>query len=142
MDDGDVACEFCDWLRWPSPTRVYQDEAVFAEIDRRQPHRGHVLVMPTRHVENVYELDESCGAAVVAVTIRVARAVRDAFDPDGLSLWQSNGPGAHQEVPHLHVHVMPRWADDGLLRIYPGPVQVADASGRAAMADDIRRVLR
>ena len=48
---GEVECVFCDWRRSSSPTRVYQDDTVFAEIDRRQPYAGHVLVMPTRHVE-------------------------------------------------------------------------------------------
>ena len=98
--------------------------------------------MPTRHVENVFELDASTGAAVMAVTVRVARAVRAAFQPDGLSVWQSNGPGAHQEVPHFHLHVMPRWTGDGLLRIYPHRVETPDISVRAAMADDIRVQLR
>jgi histidine triad (HIT) family protein len=52
-----------------------------------------------------------------------------------LSLWQSNGPAAFQEVPHFHMHVMPRWTDDGLLRIYPkklGPVQEEELERQAA----------
>lgn len=94
--------------------------------------------MPVRHIENVFELDADAASAVMAATVRVARAVRSAFEPDGLSLWQSNGPGAHQEVPHFHMHVMPRWAGDGLLRIYPQHVETPDIAIRAAMADDIR----
>ena len=106
----EVHCPFCAWLVEGSRTRVYQDASTFAEVDQRQPHQGHVLVMPTRHVENVFELDDAIAAAVMRTTVNVARAVRDAFHPDGVSLWQSNGRGAHQEVPHFHMHVMPRWA--------------------------------
>jgi histidine triad (HIT) family protein len=95
--------------------------------------------MPTRHVENVFELDAATAAVVMETTVKIARAVREAFHPDGLSLWQSNGPGAHQEVPHFHMHVMPRWDGDGLLRIYPNRVATPEVSVREAMADEIRR---
>jgi histidine triad (HIT) family protein len=138
MGDDPTECAFCDWLVADSQTRVYEDENVFAEVDPRQPHRGHVLVMPRRHIENVFELDPGAASAVMTTTVRVARAVRSAFEPDGLSLWQSNGRGAHQEVPHFHMHVMPRWAGDGLLRVYPHPVETPEVAIRAAMATDIR----
>lgn len=131
-------CAFCRWLATESRTRVYEDDNVFVEVDPRQPHRGHCLVMPVRHIENVFELDGKASAAVISATVRVARAVRSAFEPDGLSLWQSNGPGAHQEVPHFHMHVMPRWAGDELLRIYPRHIDTPDISIRETMADDIR----
>jgi histidine triad (HIT) family protein len=88
-------------------------------MSTRQQRTGHVLVVPRTHVENVFELDDATGAAVMSATIRVARAVRDAFRPEGLHLWQSNGPAAGQEVPHFHMHVMPRWHGDGLLRWHP-----------------------
>ena len=134
-------CAFCRWLANESLTRVYQDESVFVEVDPRQPRRGHLLVMPTNHVENVFGLDDGTAAAVMMTTAKVARAVRSAYSPDGLSLWQSNGPGAHQEVPHFHMHVMPRWTGDELLRIYPRHVETPDTSVRARMAADIRRHL-
>ena len=94
--------------------------------------------MPHKHVENVFELDDVTGAALMAAAVKVARAVRDAFNPDGLSLWQSNGRGARQEVPHFHMHVMPRWVDDGLLRIYPEFVPPVEMTAREDMAAQIR----
>ena len=97
--------------------------------------------MPARHVENVFALDPETSAAVMQTTVRVANAVRDAFRPDGLSLWQSNGPGAHQEVPHFHMHVMPRWTGDDLLRVYPGTVETPTVATRLEMAERIRRCL-
>ena len=138
MGDGPTGCAFCDWSAAGSQTRVYEDDNVFAEVDPRQAHRGHALVMPARHIENVFELDADVAAAAMTATVRLARAVRAAVEPDGLSLWQSNGPGAHQEVPDFHMHVMPRWTCDGLLRIYPHHVEAPDVAIRAAMASDIR----
>jgi len=90
-----------------------------AFMSNRQQRVGHVLVVPRAHIENVFELDEDNGAAVMACTVRMARAVREVFRPQGLHLWQSNGPAAGQEVPHFHMHVMPRWHDDGLIEWHP-----------------------
>ena len=100
------------------------------------------MVVPNRHVENVFELTDADGAAVMAATSDVARAVRVAFEPEGLSLWQSNGPAAFQEVPHFHMHVMPRWKEDGLLRIYPQRLEQRTDGDLDAQADAIRGVLR
>lgn len=108
----------------------------------RQPRAGHVLVVPNRHVENVFELTDVDGAAVMTATRDVARAVRAAFEPEGLSLWQSNGPAAFQEVPHFHMHVMPRWEEDGLLRIYPQRLEQRTDRDLDAQADAIRGALR
>lgn len=135
-------CAFCDWAESAAPTLVYVDDDTFAGVDPRQPHEGHVLVMPRRHVENVFELDDETAAAVMSATVRVARAVRAAFEPDGLSLWQSNGPGAFQEIAHFHMHVMPRWSGDGLLRIYPTRIEDSSMDTRSLQADRIRSHLR
>jgi len=54
--------------------------------------------------------------------VQVAAALRAEFGDVGLSLWQSNGPGAFQEVPHVHLHLLTRRIDDRLLRIYPDAV--------------------
>ena len=74
-------------------------------------------------------------------TVAIACAVREVFAPDGLNLWQSNGAAGGQEVPHVHVHVMPRWAGDGLLRIYPGHVGWADRDALDRQAARIRRAI-
>jgi histidine triad (HIT) family protein len=113
------ACVFCDIVAGRAPAAIVLDTAaVVAFADLRQAVPGHVLVVPRRHVETLYELEPGDGAALMAAAVRVARAVRDAFMPEGLSLWQSNGAAAFQEVPHVHLHVQPRWLDDGLLRVY------------------------
>lgn len=118
-------CVFCGIFSGDRPhSIVCEDEATVAFMSIRQQGEGHVLVIPRTHVEEVFDLDPEAGAAVMATTIRVARAVRRVYEPEGLHLWQSNGPAAGQEVPHFHMHVMPRWHDDGLLQWHPkeGPV--------------------
>lgn len=114
------ACIFCEIVAGEAEASIaYEDEATMAFMDLRQFHPGHTLVVPRRHVRDIYELDDNTGAALMAAVARVARGVRDAFAPDGLNLWQSNG-APWQEVFHLHIHVLPRWREDGLLRFAPG----------------------
>jgi histidine triad (HIT) family protein len=135
-------CAFCEIVSGSRSQPVVLDEAeVLAFMDLRQPRQGHVLVVPKRHIENIFELDDAAGSALMAAVVKVARAVRAAFEPDGVSIWSSNGPGAHQEVPHLHLHVMPRFVGDGLLRVYPDPPRTPDAAELERQAALIRRRL-
>ena len=135
-------CIFCQIVAGEVSARVVRaDDATTAFLDMRQPRRGHVLVVPNRHVENLFDLGDADGAAVMATTREVARAAREAFKPEGLSLWQSNGPAAFQEVPHFHMHVMPRWREDGLLRIYPKKLERLSDSELDAQADALRVAL-
>ena len=121
------ACVFCDIVRGHAPASVvWEDELSFAAVDLRQFHPGHILIMPRRHINDVRDLDHETGASVMALVSRVARAVSLAFPSQGLSLWHSIGEAADQEVPHMHIHVHPRYHGDGLLRIYPSTVPVPD----------------
>ena len=62
------------------------------------------------------------------------------FAPDGVNVWQSNGPGANQEMPHVHIHVFPRWHGDRHFAIYPGPVTDAPRAEIEAIAERLRCV--
>lgn len=136
-------CVFCQIVSRDLPARIVRsDDRTTAFLDMRQPRAGHVLVVPNDHVENVFELSDQDGLAIMAATREVARAVRNAFSPEGLSLWQSNGPAAFQEVPHFHMHVMPRWMKDGLLRIYPTKLERLSEGELDAQAEAVRLGLR
>ena len=137
-----VQCVFCQVVAGQVKARIIEwtSDAVTL-LDLRQPRAGHCLVIPTTHVENVFELDPDTGAALMAATVRAARAVRAAFSPEGLSLWQSNGPAAFQEVPHVHMHVMPRWNADELLRIYPRRLEPRPEAEMDAQVEQIRAQL-
>lgn len=113
-------CVFCDIIDGRATATVIAEDALtLAIVDLRQFHPGHVLVIPRQHVADIREADDDTAAAVFRMTARVARAVDRAFPSDGLSIWHSAGEGAHQEVPHLHVHVHPRFIGDDVLRVYP-----------------------
>jgi histidine triad (HIT) family protein len=78
-----------------------------------------VLVATKAHAENVFALDDSQAAAVFRSTACVARAIRDAFQPQGVTLFQANGKAALQTVFHFHIHVLPRWENDGMSLAWP-----------------------
>jgi len=134
-------CIFCEIVAGRAEASVaYEDDATLAFMDLRQFHPGHTLVVPKRHIVDIFELDDKTGAALMSAAARVARAVSAAFAPHGLNLWQSNG-APWQEVFHLHFHVLPRWRDDGLLRFAPGRLPRPARSELDEQAAQIRAAL-
>ena len=113
-------CIFCRIVAKQIPAAVVFDDAdTLAFMDIGQVNPGHVLVAAKAHCENVYALDDSQAAAVFRTVARVARAVRAAFAPPGLSIYQANGKPAGQTVYHFHVHLVPRHDGDGMSLTWP-----------------------
>jgi len=113
-------CVFCRIVAGQIPsTKVYEDEHVLTFMDLGQVNPGHVLVAVKKHAENIYELDDIQSAAVARASARVAKAIREAFKPEGLSVYQANGKAAGQTVFHYHVHLLPRHAGDGMELTWP-----------------------
>ena len=113
-------CVFCRIVAREIPaTVVHEDEHVLAFMDLGQVNPGHVLVAVKAHAENLYELNNAQAGAVLRAAARVARAIRDAFAPEGLSVYQANGAAAGQTVFHYHVHLVPRHDGDGMALTWP-----------------------
>ena len=113
-------CVFCKIVAGEIPANVvHEDRHAIAFMDIGQVNPGHVLVATKAHLENVFELDEERAGAVFQAAARVARAVRAAYSPHGVTLYQANGKAAFQTVFHFHIHVLPRWADDGVRLTWP-----------------------
>lgn len=137
-----AACAFCQIVQHNrAASVVFKDPFTLAFMDLRQANPGHVLVIPRRHVETVFELDDSLAARVWQTVVRVSRGMRAAFNAGGLSIWQSNGAAAFQEVPHVHVHLFPRHAGDGYVRIYPALPPHQPRAALDALAARIRAAL-
>jgi histidine triad (HIT) family protein len=88
-----------------------------AFLDNRPASDGHTLVIPKKHFETIYDIPGEEIAHLFKVVKRVALAVREALNPDGLSIIQRNGKAAGQHIMHLHVHVIPRYEGQRLLRM-------------------------
>lgn len=113
-------CVFCKIVARRIPaTIVHEDADTLAFMDIGQVNPGHVLVACKAHVENIFGLNEAQAATVFRAAAKVARAVRAAFDPPGLSVYQANGKPAGQTVFHFHLHVLPRHDGDGMQLVWP-----------------------
>ena len=99
--------------------RVYEDALVFAFMDAGQVNPGHVIVASRSPFETLLDADEATVAALFIAAHRIARAVDKAFHPEGLTILQANKAAGWQTVPHVHVHVLPRHANDGVGLTWP-----------------------
>ena len=115
-------CIFCDVLAGKSPASVvFRDGLCCAFMDIQPVNPGHVLVIPIAHAACLADLDEKSGAHMFKVAQRVAQALRDSgVKCEGVNLFLADGEAAGQEVFHVHLHVVPRYAGDGFgLRFGP-----------------------
>lgn len=117
---SEANCVFCKIVARQIPANVvYEDEHTLAFMDIGQVNPGHVLVAVKAHAENIFALDDAQAAAVFRSAARVARAIREAFAPPALSVYQANGAVAGQTVQHLHIHLVPRHEGDGMALAWP-----------------------
>ena len=108
-------CIFCKIVSGEIPcTKVFEDDHVLAFMDINPLNDGHLLVIPKTHANTILEIEERDFMAVTAAVHKIAGAVQAALKPDGINLLQLNGKAANQVVPHLHVHIVPRWSGDDL----------------------------
>jgi histidine triad (HIT) family protein len=138
-------CLFCGIAsRDVGASVVREDRSTVAFMDLRQPTWPdglHVLVVPRQHVEQIDELEPKLAGELMAAVVTVARALRAHCAPAGISVWSSNGPAAFQEVPHVHLHVLTRKHDDGLLEVYAEPPQHPSRPELEQVAATLRPIL-
>ena len=137
---SNAECIFCRIVARELPSFLLcEDEHSMAFMDINPVAPGHALVIAKVHAENIFDIPVAELSPVIAMVKRVASAVEAAFRPDGISIVQSNGPGAAQSVLHFHMHVLPRSHYDDLAmnwRLSPG-----DRRALQAAADRIRECL-
>ena len=113
-------CLFCKLVAGEIPSaRVYEDALTIAFMDIGQVNPGHVLVATKRHAATLLDITPQEAAAVMQTAQRVASAIREVFDPPGITLLQANGREGEQTVFHFHMHVVPRHAQDGIGFTWP-----------------------
>lgn len=109
-----MRCVFCAIRDGRLPAiAVAEDEKAFAILDINPINDGHTLVIPRTHAETIFEIAEEDVVATIRLARRVAVGIRRGLRPDGLNLLQNNEAAAFQTVQHFHLHLIPRWEDDG-----------------------------
>jgi len=106
-------CPFCKMARHELPAVVIQeDRDLLAVMDLYPATHGHILVLPKKHIENIYNMPSDLGAHLMVMAISIANVIKQKLSPDGINLIQSNELAAGQTVPHFHLHIVPRYRSD------------------------------
>lgn len=118
-------CIFCEIIKGNIPSKkVYEDDKTLAILDISQITKGHTLILPKKHYDNLLEIDEDDLKAVIATTKKVTCMINKAYKPLGFNVVNNCGEAAGQSVMHFHCHVVPRYTKDDLVMTH------ADNSGK------------
>jgi histidine triad (HIT) family protein len=133
----DPDCIFCKVVAGEIPGEVVDsDERTVTVMDINPATRGHVVVIPREHAENLLSVSEDDLTATMDAARRIVERMQETLRPDGFNVLNNMGRAAWQSIFHFHVHVIPRYADDPLrLPWLPEP---ADPAELAAVAEEIR----
>lgn len=104
-------CIFCKIINNDIPSRkIYEDENIIAFLDLTQVTLGHTLVLPKKHVSDIFEYDEELAGTVFSQIPKIARAIKQSDSAiTGMNIINNNGPVAYQSVFHSHIHLIPRY---------------------------------
>lgn len=109
----DENCIFCKLANGDIPTAtVYEDEYLRAIMDAAPANKGHIIILPKSHAENIYELEDEYVSRAFVLAKKLAVALKKLTGCDGVNILQNNGEAAGQTVFHFHVHVIPRFKND------------------------------
>lgn len=127
-------CIFCKIVAGElSAAVVASDERAVAFLDINPATRGHTLVIPRAHVQDIHEIDSEDLAAATALAQTIAGRARERLGADGVNLLHSSGSAAWQTVFHFHIHVIPRYLGDPLrLPWVPAPGEASEIAAAAA----------
>ena len=107
-------CIFCKIANGEIPSKtLYEDTDFRVILDLAPATKGHALILPKEHAANLYELPEEDASKVLVVAKKVAAMMKENLQCDGLNLVQNNGEVAGQTVHHFHLHIIPRYEQDG-----------------------------
>lgn len=107
-------CIFCKLASGAIPTRcIYEDEDFKVILDAAPATRGHALILPKEHADDLYQLPEEMAGKAFVLAKRLAKSMTEILGCQGFNIVQNNGEAAGQTVFHFHIHLIPRYLDDG-----------------------------
>ena len=133
-------CIFCKIINGEIPSaKVYENEDVLAFLDITQVTEGHTLVIPKKHKQNVYDLDNETAAKLFSAVPEIANALKTNFAPEGMNILNNNEAIAGQSVFHYHLHLIPRYGKgDGFGAVWKTHENEYDADTLQRLAEGVR----
>lgn len=131
-------CIFCKMANGEIPSAtVYEDSICRVILDVNPANKGHALIIPKEHFDNIYSMDAETAAKIFTIATEVAKAQKAELNPDGLNILQNNGEAAGQTVFHFHMHLVPRYIKDNVTMTWiPGK---ADTEELSALSKALRK---
>ncbi len=147
-EPDEYVCPFCLFVSGKeSPYNklsdiVYQDESVLAFISPKWwvNNPGNVILIPKKHIEHIYDIDDSSLAKIYGVGKKIAIAMKSSYGCDGILFRQHNEPDGNQEIWHFHLHVFPRWKEDQFYQ-NSDAYRIVDEAERSPYAEKLRSTL-
>ena len=131
-------CIFCKIVRGEIPSfKVYEDEKVLAFQDINPISKGHTLIIPKRHTQDLWEIPEEDLVAVHLASAKIIRAIKKALNPTGVACLQLNGRGVNQVVMHYHLHLVPHSPDEPELPLSRWDLRQGDMDAIKKTAEQI-----
>ena len=128
-------CVFCEILRGNEPASfTYEDDTVVAFMDVQPITKGHMLVVPREHSVLMADVNETVAMRTFRVARKLSSVARSTLGATGVNLFVADGETAFQDVPQFHVHVIPRYANDGFGLTFP------DSYGRPQIRADLETI--
>ena len=123
-------CIFCKIANGEIPSAtVYEDSICRVILDVNPANKGHALIIPKEHFDNIYSMDAETAAKIFTIATEVAKAQKAELNPDGLNILQNNGEAAGQTVFHFHMHLVPRYIKDNVTMTWiPGKADTEELS--------------
>lgn len=107
-------CLFCKIISGDMPShKVYEDEHTLAFLDINPVNPGHTLVIPKKHYKNLYETPDEVLAKLMAVVHKLSISIKESLKAEGINIMMNNDPAAGQVIFHTHIHIVPRFENDG-----------------------------
>lgn len=124
-------CIFCKLANGVFPTNsIYEDDTFNVILDASPATKGHALILPKVHADNVYELDDETLGKAMVLAKKLAKNAVEKLHCDGVNIIQNNGEAAGQSVMHYHLHVIPRYNNDGQKMLWK-PTSPSDEEKKA-----------
>lgn len=134
-----MSCIFCDILDGKRDGYlIYEDESHIAFLDKYPVDVGHSLLIPKKHHEKITDMEISDVGKIFSVVPKVAKAILDATGADAFTLSQNNGKSAKQIIPHVHIHIIPRYNSKGAIWTKR---EIADDSELLELSKKIKTIL-
>ena len=134
-----MSCLFCDILDGKRTGHfLYEDESHVAFLDKYPIDVGHSLIVPKKHHEKITDMTPEDVGNAFALVPKIAKAILDATGADAFSLGQNNGRAAKQIIPHVHIHIIPRYNDKGTVWTKR---QISNDDDLSELAKKIRNIL-